>query len=576
MYLIVNQKHLSFLLCFLLFIPVHISGIPDSLIHPKPIPEPTSIETAESLLRHAKQIENNNPDRSLTCTNKVLRYALIKNNPLLQARAQLQAANLYAIKTQFTDAMKMAMQARIIAEKLGAEIELAEYYEISGRIKTRLGNYEESLEDLFKALQYFEKNKDNIGASHALNSIGSVSYWKKDYNKAMTYFLRAQMISNQLKDTVEIARSINNVGLIYMARKEYQKALEVFSIAMAYNQKSGQLLRVGGNMLNIAINYSNLKNFPESYKNYQGAMVIFNQLENYLNASLCYLDLGYYYENLGDQDMSKEYFRKTFHMGRKYGFKTIEVNAVEKLQEIFFKEKNKDSAYAYSIIQAELKDSLAVEKSKTRFSIAELQYEYSKREQEVRLDHQRKNFISIIIGFVLIFFVIIAILVISRQVQKNRAIALEKKNLTDELEFKNKELTMNVMNLLKRNEFIIDTSRRLLEISPDQQSADMKDEITKIAKSLQDETDKETWEEFELRFKQVHSGFYERLLSQFPELSPNELKMCGLLRLNLTTKEISELTGQRRETIEMARFRLRKHLGLNDPQVNLINFLAKI
>jgi len=176
----------------------------------------------------------------------------------------------------------------------------------------------------------------------------------------------------------------------------------------------------------------------------------------------------------------------------------------------------------------------------------------------------------------LIAIIVIFILIISRQRQKTKTIALEQKNLKDEIEFKNKELTLNVMNLLKRNEFIIGTSRRLLDIKPDQQPENVKEEVIRIAKSLQEETDKETWEEFELRFKQVHSGFYDRLLSNFPELTPNELKMCGLLRLNLTTKEISELTGQRRETIEMARFRLRKHLGLTDSQVNLVTFLSKI
>jgi hypothetical protein len=119
-------------------------------------------------------------------------------------------------------------------------------------------------------------------------------------------------------------------------------------------------------------------------------------------------------------------------------------------------------------------------------------------------------------------------------------------------------------------------SHRLLNIDVNQQPEEIREEVIKIAKSLKDQTDKEIWEEFELRFKQVHSGFYERLLEKFPDLTPNELKMCGLLRLNLTTKEMSELTGQQRGAIEMARFRLRKHLGLTDPQVNLVTFLGKI
>ena len=552
------------------------TGMPDSLPRHRNIPVVSGIESAKKILAEAKKIENNDPELSLGYSRSVLKYALANNIPLLNIQAQLQIANIFIIRTQFTEGMKTAIEARTLAEKLNAERELADYFEITGRIKTRTGNYEQSLDDLFKSLKYYESLKDLAGTSRALNSIGTVFYWRREYEKAMNYYIRALSISNQIKDTLEIARSINNVGVIYMSRKEYQKALENFSKAMVFNQKSGQLLRVGGNMMNIAIIYTDIKEFEKSYKFFMSAISIFTQLENYLNLNLCYLNMSYYYEARNDRTRCVEFFRKTYQMGRKFGFKTIEVDAVTKLQEIFLREKNTDSAYTYANIRAELKDSLVVEKSQTRLSIAELQYQYDKREQEIRLENQRRRFVLIAIGFLLVALIIITILVLSRQVQKNRAIALEKKNLTDELEFKNKELTLNVMNLLKRNEFIIDTSRRLLEIDPDQHSGNMKDEVIKIAKSLQDETDKETWEEFELRFKQVHSGFYERLLALFPELSPNELKMCGLLRLNLTTKRSPNLPGSGGETIEMARFRLRKHLGLNDPQVNLVNFLAKI
>jgi len=328
-------------------------------------------------------------------------------------------------------------------------------------------------------------------------------------------------------------------------------------------------------MLNIAIIYNNLKEYQKSLKYYQDAITIFTHLENYLNLNLCYLDLGYYYEGQNDNQKRIEYFHKAYHMGRQYGFKGIQLDAVTKLQMIFYQEKNTDSAYVYANIKADLKDSVQIEKSQARLSIAEMQYQYDNREQEILLDHQRKSFILISFGFILVALIIIAILVLSRQVQKNKAIALEKKNLADEVEFKNKELAINVMNLLKRNEFIVDTSRRILDLKNNPKPKDIEDELYKIAKTLQDETGKEGWEEFDMRFKQVHNAFYDRLLAEFPDLSPNELRLCALLKLNLTTKDISELTGQRRETVEMARFRLRKHLGIQDPAVNLINFLSK-
>jgi len=246
------------------------------------------------------------------------------------------------------------------------------------------------------------------------------------------------------------------------------------------------------------------------------------------------------------------------------------------LHQIYLDKHVIDSAYKYAMSMSVLKDSIQLKKTKPRFALAELQYQFENKLNNQKLHHQRINLLTVSAIITLLALVLIFMLIISRQRQKNKAIALEKKSLKDEIEFKNKELTLNVMNLLKRNESIIDTSEQLLNIDPDMEKPMIQDEIIKIAKSLQDESQRRAWEEFDMRFRQVHSGFYERLLEQFPTLTPNELKLCGLLRLNLTTKEIADLTGQQYRTIEMARFRLRKHMGLTDPQVHLINFLAKI
>ncbi len=66
------------------------------------------------------------------------------------------------------------------------------------------------------------------------------------------------------------------------------------------------------------------------------------------------------------------------------------------------------------------------------------------------------------------------------------------------------------------------------------------------------------------------------LIQRFPDLSPNEQRLCAFLKLNLATKEISSMTGQSPRAIEMARFRLRKKLGISTQDVNLITFISQI
>ena len=105
---------------------------------------------------------------------------------------------------------------------------------------------------------------------------------------------------------------------------------------------------------------------------------------------------------------------------------------------------------------------------------------------------------------------------------------------------------------------------------------DLPEAISKLNKELKQTSDEKIWKEFALRFKETNNDFYEKLLAKYPDLTQNELKLSAYLRLNMTSKEISELTGQRTLTLEGARYRLRKKLGISGSDNNLVTFLSQI
>jgi len=98
--------------------------------------------------------------------------------------------------------------------------------------------------------------------------------------------------------------------------------------------------------------------------------------------------------------------------------------------------------------------------------------------------------------------------------------------------------------------------------------------IKSIIEDLENTQEDSVWEEFETRFHQVHNKFYEKLNETHPNLSPNERKLCAFLRLNMSTKEISSITGQSFRSIEVARTRLRKKLNLTNSDIGLIEYLS--
>ncbi|MDP3442036.1 MAG: hypothetical protein Q8T08_04170, partial [Ignavibacteria bacterium] len=194
-----------------------------------------------------------------------------------------------------------------------------------------------------------------------------------------------------------------------------------------------------------------------------------------------------------------------------------------------------------------------------------------------------------VIGSSLFFLLLTAILLIFLQRSKIRnsklieekleleqkQSLLEKQKLKEDLEFKNKELTTNVMYLLKKNELITGISERLIKSKLDFKVENQKI-IQEIINELRSTQDRDVWSEFETHFTQVHIDFYKRLNEKFPNLSSNEKKLCAFLRLNMSTKDISAITYQSVNSITVARSRLRTKLNISGEEVNLINFLMQL
>ncbi len=84
------------------------------------------------------------------------------------------------------------------------------------------------------------------------------------------------------------------------------------------------------------------------------------------------------------------------------------------------------------------------------------------------------------------------------------------------------------------------------------------------------------WDEFEMRFQQVHTGFYANLQKVCPTLTSNEKRLSAFLHLTMSSKEISNITGQTIRSIEMARIRLRKKLNLTNSTTSLSEFLDSL
>ncbi len=161
------------------------------------------------------------------------------------------------------------------------------------------------------------------------------------------------------------------------------------------------------------------------------------------------------------------------------------------------------------------------------------------------------------------------------QQKEQELLRLKEEKMQSELQHVNNLLAASTMNLVVKNEFIEGIKEELKEVKQMDKNRETKRALEKIVREI-DTTLKlqEDWEQFEYHFDAVHGDFLARLRSDYPDLSPSEQKLCAFLRLNLNTKEVSNLLGISVRGVEVARYRLRKKLGLDRGQ-NLSKFILE-
>jgi len=131
------------------------------------------------------------------------------------------------------------------------------------------------------------------------------------------------------------------------------------------------------------------------------------------------------------------------------------------------------------------------------------------------------------------------------------------------------------MQVTQKNEALYDLKEQLKHISQ-KVNPDAQKYLQKLIKNIERNTSqKEDWEKFELHFDQVYENFTKRIREKYPNLTPNDIKLCAYLRMNLSTKEIAPLLNISIRGVEISRYRL--HKKLNMPQnENLIDFMMNL
>ena len=156
--------------------------------------------------------------------------------------------------------------------------------------------------------------------------------------------------------------------------------------------------------------------------------------------------------------------------------------------------------------------------------------------------------------------------------------SLKEENLQAELRYKSEELIRTTLNIVRKNEILLDIKKEVVGISHSINEENLVSLRRKTLRLLgQIETNIEHDDDlqaFQSTFDSVHHDFFRRLEKAYPELNSKDKLLCAYINMNLLSKEIAPLLNISLRGVEISRYRLRKKLGLEEGD-NLVEFLQK-
>lgn len=523
-----------------------------------------------------KDFDNERQAVDPTLLDRLDQLAQQRRQPLLEARAlywRVRTTQMSAPPPQCIERLERAQQL-ITDARYDYDLALIRY-QLAGNCE-RMGQYMKTYELLSEAIPTLHKYGD-------------------DYFLGNAYLLKGQLLLN-IDDRAAALEQIR------LSRESYERAhyplnrIYFFEAMAKSDDTSLDLYRrsvaTGGKDWGMTLQgYANISNIFLARQQPDSALVYINQgyellreksPDNPLFYSILAIDhvrvlyQQRQYEQALDVLRSLEPFAKWLEGERM--METI----YEYLWRVNDKLERRDDAYKYlRRYQEEYARSEAnirraeIPKAQAREAIARQQDQIRLLEQDAQLSRNRL-YASILVTVLLVVAAAgVAVWFYQRnrlRRQENRELRksleqeaiisqLNRQNFENDIKQKDCEISSSTLLLANKNEVL----QQLHDIT-ERFGADgripheyVRQVNNVIGESLRNDDE---WSRFKLHFDSVHPDFFLKLKEQASDLTENELRLCAYIRIGMRAKQIAEMLSVTPDSVNTARYRLRKKLGL--------------
>ncbi len=529
------------------------------------------------LLGKAGYYEYLNEDSCLYYASQAYTESVIQKDKMSQALAVAKIANAHQGKGEYEKALSYAQSLRDLSQQLHDDALLAQALMLTGTVYLDMGIFDAAYTHLTQAitilLQEPETNSDKLGNGY--NALGVLAAKQSQYEQAQNYIEKGLSLIDTLRDKQQIILLNSNLALCCIYNKEIERGerllkeqiQRVLSQDIPYNLTFLQL--------SLCRIYIESGHYDQALEYGKMALASAEEKNNLLSTAQSLYYIGYIHFITQHDPEALACLLQADSIARQLELLDIQAYTAGHIAALYESMGEYEQAYRYAVRQN--RDNNALNQKTNRENLYRLRHEYQYKQQlaEMETETHKKTTRWILITSFSGLTLLLLWTWQSRQKIKLKNIQLKQDQTYLELEQKNKEITTKTLYLQQKNKLLADIVDRL-EKAKHLFKVSNQPIIDQIIRELTQSTKDNSWEEFELRFEQVHTDFFKKLNERFPNLSPTEKRLCAYLKLNMNSKEIAALTHTTVGNVEQARFRLRKKMGLHGTDTNLMTFIESL
>ena len=534
-----------------------------------------------TLIKYGISLRSSDLDSALNTLDLAYRKAESIGFPQGQMNALINTGISYGMNDQYSEAILSFNEAIRLSNLYDDSNILSQAYNSLGIVYKRIGDYPTSYKYYNEALKVCEKRYYAKGVASAYENLGILHDLMGEYEESYSFYMKAYNIRDSLGDEQPMRHLMDNLAVYYTYTHDYAKAINTIKQNLIYYDSLKK-------NYNLVLGQNNLSDLYNRIEDYDSAIYFANQalqhandptlgrvIRNvYYNRSKAYLKKGNKEEALKDAFKYNE-------MIQPYGY-VPKRNAAELLAEVYesLGEYEKSNAAYRDLIS--YNDSLFEENKVKEFKAEQIKQKVNEKNQQIsalkfkQYQNKVRNRIYTIVAVSLLLTLVISFWAYRvTQRKKHRKLEERKKQLEKELEISQKKLSNHTLSMIQKNNVFEDIETELKGIRArctgniDPGLKKIQNEIN-LSRSLEND-----WNNFSSLFGELHSTFFSYFEKQHPELSDYEIRLCALIKMKLTNKEIATMLNIEHKSVKMAKYRLKKKLGIGEA-VTLSDFIAQV